>query len=369
MVKSSRTLKTPSIKPLLLAALLILAILASGCTDYVRQIQDQVNQNSDPVLRRAEPYISPIDTENATYRAMAVSIVQGGPNGDKEYQVNRIYRNIVDDYSYYSDPRTRDYIQPPFETIALRGGDCEDLSILLCSLLENVGIRTYLVLTDDHAYCLASGVDMDKLKSYAEQSLLQKMADDYNAKNGGNTMVAENGKLYTVKEEHETTTIKGGYVWYYGGNGSKLDDSIQYMNCQYEIDSTSPLMVYYVPSSSDYDAICQNQAFDYYLGSDARNVVRLSNSCQGLTTNGGLVLKNDGKDDAVVTVDIKKYTYYATDDMFKDLAFTSYMLNNQTCVVLDATAGKYGYPGFSSKNQTGDKIAIDPVTEQYYYLG
>jgi hypothetical protein len=107
---------------------MVLAILLSGCTGIVGQIQDQLARSSDPVLQRAGPYIKPIDTENATLRAMAVSVVNGGPNGDTEYQVNKIYRNIVEQYSYYSDPRSRDYIQPPFETIAIRGGDCEDLS-------------------------------------------------------------------------------------------------------------------------------------------------------------------------------------------------------------------------------------------------
>jgi len=33
------------------------------------------------------------------------------------------------------------------------------------------------------------------------------------------------------------------------------------------------------------------------------------------------------------------------------------------------TAGKYGYPGLAQKNQTGERIAIDPVTRQYYHLG
>ena len=98
-------------------------------------------------------------------------------------------------------------------------------------------------------------------------------------------------------------------------------------------------------------------------------MVRLPDSYEGLDTNGGLVLKNDGRGDAAVTVNIKKYTNYATDDVLMGMRFTTYTLNNQTCVVLDPTAGKYGYPGFSSKNETGERLAIDPVTRQYSYLG
>lgn len=368
MVRSLGMLKTPGMKPLFLAVILILAILLSGCTDYMKQIRDSFTQSNDPVLRKSEPYIKPIDTENATLRAMAVSIVNGGPNGDKEYQVNKAYRYVVEQYAYYSDPRTRDYIQPPYETIAIRGGDCEDLSILLCSLLENLGVRTYLVLTENHAYCLASGVDLEKLKGYAQQSLLEQVANDNNAKSGDKSMIARDGKLYTLKEEHETTTVRSGYVWYYGGNGSKLEDPIRSVDWQYEIESSAPLTVYLVPSRSDYEAICQDRPFNACPGTEARNVIRFSGSYEGMDTNGGLVLKNDGRGDASVTINIKKYTYYAVDDILMDMRMTIYTLNNQTCIVLDPTAGKYGYPGFSSKNETGERLAIDPVTKQYYYL-
>jgi hypothetical protein len=362
-------LRTSGVKPLFIATILILAILLSGCADYVKQVQDSLAWSSDPVLRRSEPYVRPIDAENATLRAMAVSIVNGGPYGDKEYQVNKAYRYVVEQYSYYNDPRARDYIQAPYETIAIRGGDCEDLSILLCSLLENLGIRTYLVLTDSHAYCLASGVDMDKLKGYAQQSLLEQVADDYNANNGGTSMLADGYRLYRLTEEQESATVRGGYVMYFGGNGSQLDDTIRSVDWEYEVGSSAPLTVYLVPSRSDYEAICEGRPFNSCPGTEAPNVLHLTDLYEGMSTNGGLVLKNDGRSDAAVTVSIKKYTNYVTDDILTGMIFTTYDLNNQTCVVLDPTAGKYGYPGFGSKNVTGEKLAIDPVTRQYYYLG
>ncbi len=354
---------------MLLAAILVLAILLSGCTGYVEQFQGWLAQNSDPALRKSEPYIQAIDTENATLRAMAVSAVGGGPNGDKEYQVNKAYRYVVDQYSYYSDPRSREYIQPPYETIAIRGGDCEDLSILLCSLLENLGIRTYLVLTDNHAYCLASGVDIERLKGYARQSLLERLADEYNAKNGGESMVTDGEKLYRLTEEHESTTVRGGYAMYFGGNGSRLEDPISSVDWEYEVESSAPITVYLVPSRSDYEALCENRPFNACSGTEARNVVRLSGSFQGMGTNGGLVLKNDGRISAIVAVKVKKHINYATDDVLTGLKFTTYAINNRTCVVLDPTAGKYGYPGFSPANDTGERLAIDPVTKHYNYLG
>ena len=47
---------------------------------------------------------------------------------------------------YTSDPRaTAEYVQFPQQTVQLKGGDCDDLSVCYSSLLESVGIQTALV--------------------------------------------------------------------------------------------------------------------------------------------------------------------------------------------------------------------------------
>lgn len=355
-------MRTSGKKPLFLAVILALAIMSAGCAGYIEDLQDTLEINTDPVLHRANPYIKPIDAENATLRAMAASTISS--SADREYQVDRVYRYVVENYMYYSDPRGGEYIQPPYDTIAIGGGDCEDLSILLCSLLENIGIRTYMVLTPDHAYCLASGVDPVKLRAYAAQSLLEQVARE----NGGGGMTASDGKLYTVKEDTKSATIKSGYVWYYGGNGSKLESPLQSMDWYYEVTSSAPITVYCVPSEDDYTALLDRKPFHYYPETEAISIVSLTDTCEGMTTSGGLIIKNEGRSDAAVTIVIKKYTYYDTSSILKDMPITSYVINNQTCVVLDPTAGKYGYPGLSSYNETGERIAVDPVTKQYYYI-
>jgi len=48
--------------------------------------------------------------------------------------------------TYISDPRIKwDFVQYPSETLKLKGGDCDDLSVLYSSLLESIGIETALV--------------------------------------------------------------------------------------------------------------------------------------------------------------------------------------------------------------------------------
>jgi len=62
------------------------------------------------------------------------------------YKSKIIFNTIVKKMVYFSDPRaSADYVQFPHETLKLKGGDCDDLSVLYSSLLESIGIETALV--------------------------------------------------------------------------------------------------------------------------------------------------------------------------------------------------------------------------------
>ena len=45
-----------------------------------------------------------------------------------------------------------DYVQYPNETLKLKSGDCDDCSVLLCSVLENAGIETALIDIPGHVF-------------------------------------------------------------------------------------------------------------------------------------------------------------------------------------------------------------------------
>ena len=62
------------------------------------------------------------------------------------YKAKILFNELVKNLSYISDPRaSEEYVQYPEETIKLKGGDCDDLSVCYSSLLESVGIETALV--------------------------------------------------------------------------------------------------------------------------------------------------------------------------------------------------------------------------------
>ena len=47
-----------------------------------------------------------------------------------------------------------DYVQYPRETLRLKSGDCDDLSILFCALLENLGVPTAMVDVPGHVFVI-----------------------------------------------------------------------------------------------------------------------------------------------------------------------------------------------------------------------
>lgn len=62
------------------------------------------------------------------------------------YKTKIIFNNVIRNMTYVSDPRIKwDFVQYPSETLKLKGGDCDDLSVLFSSLLESIGIETALI--------------------------------------------------------------------------------------------------------------------------------------------------------------------------------------------------------------------------------
>ena len=62
---------------------------------------------------------------------------------------------VIDPSSAFSDnvgTSSIDFLQFPYQTLMYRGGDCDDISILVCSLFEAVGIRTAFITIPGHIF-------------------------------------------------------------------------------------------------------------------------------------------------------------------------------------------------------------------------
>jgi hypothetical protein len=306
-------------------------------------------------VRLAKPYIDEIVIDDGELRELASAIVED--YGEKEGKVNAVYRYIVENFVYVADPAHMESIQSPFETLDLEGGDCEDLAILACSLLENIGIKTYLVLTEDHAYALVSGINSDNLWKYINKSLEEQYVEEHSV----------------VSSLDETLQLSAGSAYYYGGDGTAfpidaatVGDSvvkIAGLEIDYSVSSSEPVNIYVLPSSQELDKLVQGKSFQHYPECAEQGVYQAQATCE-IPRYGGIAIQNPTSRDATLDLEVAfSYKIY-----FEGLKITYYTLKGEQAIVLELTAGEYGYPGYSPVEEAEKRIAIDPVTKEYFYL-
>ena len=298
-------------------------------------------------LKMAKPYLEKIELNNMDLRKKAFEIVYACPSGDKECQVNTIYRYIVENYNYRSDPRRDELIQTPQETINLGGGDCEDLTILQNSLLENIGIKTYLVLTVDHAYALACGLDIDKLFDYIYQSAKEQYS--------------------ITQSRQEKFVLKSEAIDHWGI--TKPRDYELYADIQYKISSTKPINIYITNLIDDTTWRLIRSGHQYttsWTKCPQQNILEKSDICKNVDENAHLIVYNPNREDAIIDYNAQ-IIVYSERKIAKDNKMSYYAIDEQSCFILDPTAGDYGYVGYNG-NIVGKKTAFDPITKKIVNL-
>ncbi len=325
---------------------------------------------SDSVTE-AEPYIDPIETNNMEIRKQATSIVKDCPTNNKECFANEVYRYVVENFNYYPDPRMDELIQTPHETLDIKGGDCEDLTILLNSYLENLGVETYVVLTDTHAYSLACDINIDSLSEYIQESLIKQIARDL-GKEEDLDVIINKKEIYFLNEVNQEFDLDEGEIYYYGGDGSKLEYPIEQLDIEYSISSSEPVDIYIVPTQEDFNLLLDGETFMHYESCQNENIISISDNCKGLDKYGGIIIQNtDLEEDLTFSLNIKFYFKYSSDNILAEFLennkISYYNINGEKCIVLDATAGKYGYAGYDG-NLEEEKIAINTITREDYNL-
>lgn len=122
-----------------LALVSIIAIILVGLIPY--------DTPSTVMPERFEPYIK--SDHSAVIR---ISSEIARPSLTDQERINTTYRFVRDNITYIDDPPIiGDYLQPPEETIERGYGDCEDVSILLVSLLRNQGFNASVDVIPGHA--------------------------------------------------------------------------------------------------------------------------------------------------------------------------------------------------------------------------
>ena len=115
--------------------------------------------------RRAAAFVSAKDGAVQRFSRQIMLALRNKINSTSS--VNRLYANAVFDVlkaygiNYVIDPTSVfstsdtvavDFLQFPYQTLLYHGGDCDDLSILNCSLFEALGIETAFITIPGHIY-------------------------------------------------------------------------------------------------------------------------------------------------------------------------------------------------------------------------
>jgi len=107
------------------------------------------------IRTRHRKYLAAINPEDPKINVLASKLVKDCASGNHYCETSKLLSFVSNKIKYRSDPiSSSDYVKPPALTLEARAGDCEDQSILLISLLGSLGIRSYLVFTNNHAYPL-----------------------------------------------------------------------------------------------------------------------------------------------------------------------------------------------------------------------
>jgi len=76
-------------------------------------------------------------------------------SGETVCQAKAMFYFVRDKFSYVADPASFDYIKTARESLMSQGGDCDDASLLLASLLSSVGTRSRFIFIPGHVYVQA----------------------------------------------------------------------------------------------------------------------------------------------------------------------------------------------------------------------
>ena len=313
--------------------------------------------SSDAFLNTAEPFLEKLDLDDSGLRSYATTILTGCDASNKECFVNALYRDVLMNYTCLNTPLNNQTLQTPQETIQKKEGTCEDLSILLCSLLSNIGLTSYLVFTNTHVYAMVSDVNNDDLWNVAEHSLLLFVEETF-----GEPL------SQPVQQPLSFVPLEMKYIGGLENQTYAFAGIIDYMTIDYTIESDQPMDVFVVGSQSDFFILNENDLEHFIPFEEWLQVTTITGTSPQLDTYGGFIIFNNNQTQAAtVNVDLLfkfQPSFYKTYNKNK---LTVYHLWGKNAVILDPTVGDFGFPGYDAA-VVGIKKAIDPADERVRHL-
>ncbi len=208
-------------------------------------------------------------------------------------------------------------------------------------MLENIGIDTYMVLTNNHVYLLACGLDPSMI-SYYDSRLFNL------------TYFFDN---YTANE-----VLKPGEVYYYGGDNDSPD---LYLHLVGHAKSNGTIYLLKFSSFDDYFYFKEWNYYDesenfYSVGDDIYFNVFVS-------ATGGIAFWN--YDDYSKELNLSIMSYYSVVDNEDPTPYVNrYYIDNKVCVPLDPSIVSLNYVGNELVDPHDDKVVVNIISGEAQYL-
>jgi tetratricopeptide (TPR) repeat protein/DNA-binding beta-propeller fold protein YncE len=137
-------------------------------------------------------FVTPKDDTLRDYVRQVVNnyLPESGPLNEKLVSAMTYFSSLTaSGTNYIIDPNTPftelrddqiDYVQFPRETLRLKSGDCDDLSVLISAGLENLGIRTAFIEIPGHLFLMFdTGLGADEADLVSQDNSLLAIKDDH----------------------------------------------------------------------------------------------------------------------------------------------------------------------------------------------
>ena len=131
----------------------------------------KLDPNPDVIPKLKEVLPSSIEVINSSFNQISLAMVNGEDSvvkgvadkvvvracGNKGQicHAKALFYFVRDNFEYISDPNAFEYVKTARESLVNGGGDCDDASVLLASLLDAVGVRSRFVFIPGHVYVQA----------------------------------------------------------------------------------------------------------------------------------------------------------------------------------------------------------------------
>jgi hypothetical protein len=204
-------------------------------------------------------------------------------------RVQKVFEYVRTEVPYVGEPNGVENVLAPYETLR-RGGDCEDLSILLASMLNTMRLKPYLVAVPGHMYVMACGLSGGQVFNPSYSAVYDQSA----LVGGGRAQIIEMKKMKHIRIESS---------------------------------SSKPFDITLFPSSLDYRNRKNGRSATYYPDCSVKGVTEFKKEC--LFPKEGAVLMLSGEESVSVKMkielvsmpNVRQYSYEGMSCIMLDPSF------------------------------------------------